>query len=76
MEESNPFQVTMENEVSEMEAAVERLQAWNNNESLVKLAKSSGKFLFNHLSGEDRRAKLSSMVNQHYYVYPSKKIES
>lgn len=69
MEESNPFQVTMENEVSEMEAAVERLQTWNHNESLVKLAKSSGKFVFNHLSGGDRRAKLSSMVNPHNITF-------
>ena len=61
--EGNPFFATLEDEVAEIEAAVERLQPWNDKESLVRLAKSSGRNVFANLSLEERRAKLSSMVN-------------
>ncbi|XP_045024455.1 PDZ domain-containing protein 8-like isoform X1 [Daphnia magna] len=63
--EGNPFQVDEENEeASELETVVERLQVRDHNESLIRLAKESGRKLWNHLDVEKRRNKISSMLNK------------
>lgn len=49
-------------EASELETVVERLQVRDHNESLIRLAKESGRKLWNHLDVEKRRNKISSMV--------------
>lgn len=51
-------------ETSELETLVERLQVRDHNESLIRLAKESGRKLWNHLDVEKRRNKISSMVLQ------------
>lgn len=62
--EGNPFQVDEENEeTNELESVLERLQVRDHNESLVRMAKDSGRKLWNHLDVEKRRNKISSMVN-------------
>lgn len=63
--EGNPFHVDEENEeTAELESVLERLQARDHNESLVRLAKDSGRKLFSHLDAEKRRQKISSMVSR------------
>lgn len=50
-------------ERAEIDSVVERLQARDHNESLVRLAKDSGRKLFHQLTDvEKRRNKISSMV--------------
>ncbi len=61
--EGNPFHVDEENEeTAELESVLERLQARDHNEALVRLAKDSGRKLFYHLDAEKRRNRISSMV--------------
>ncbi|XP_046641767.1 PDZ domain-containing protein 8-like isoform X2 [Daphnia pulicaria] len=63
--EGNPFQVDEENEeTNELESVLERLQARDHNESLVRMAKDSGRKLWNHLDVEKRRNKISSMLSK------------
>lgn len=50
-------------EMAEIESVVERLQARDHNESLVRLAKDSGRKLFSQLDVEKRRNKISAMVS-------------
>lgn len=62
--EGNPFQVDPENEeIAEIESLLERLQARDHNESLLRLAKDLGPKLFGQLDVEKRRNKISSMVS-------------
>ena len=49
-------------EENELELVVERLQVRDHNESLVRMAKDSGRKLWFHLDVEKRRNKISSMV--------------
>ena len=68
--EGNPFQVDEENEeTNELELVLERLQARDHNESLVRMAKDSGRKLWSHLDLEKRRNKISSMVNKVHHKY-------
>lgn len=61
--EGNPFHVDEENEeTAELESVLERLQARDHNEALVRLAKDSGRKLFCHLDADKRRNRISSMV--------------
>lgn len=62
MEGMSPFQLAEGDEQYAVEAAVDRLQAREHDESLVRMAKVTGRNLFGHLGLEDRRAKLSSLV--------------
>lgn len=66
-DQSNPFDgITPEDaglgEEEELEAAVERLQSREYSESLIGMAKDSGRSLYRHLSSADRLRKISSMV--------------
>lgn len=46
----------------ELESAVERLQSREHDESLMRLAKDSGKEIYSHLNSGQRRARITSMV--------------
>lgn len=50
--------------MDELHTAVERLLSREYDESLVRLAKESGRELYNHLSTSDRHSKIASMVFQ------------
>lgn len=61
--EGDPFHVDEENdEMTELQLVVERLQSRDHNESLVRLAKDTGRKVFSKLEPEKRRAKIHSMV--------------
>ena len=75
--EGDPFDVDEENEeLAELDSLVERLQARNHNEALVRLAKDSGKKLFSHLDAVKRRNKISSMVCTYDFLNCGKKRNS
>ena len=57
-----------DDELDELEVLVERLQARNHDETLIRLAKDSGKGVYSHLSNAQRRLKISSAV-RFYFVY-------
>ena len=62
--EDNPFLSAEEDgdELVELESAVERLQSREHDETLMRLAKDSGKEIYSHLNSGNRRIKISSMV--------------
>ena len=62
--EENPFLSAEEDvdELVELETAVERLQSREHDESLMRLAKDSGKEIYSHLNSGQRRARITSMV--------------
>lgn len=62
--DENPFLSAEEDidELVELESAVERLQTRDHDESLMRLAKDSGKEIYSHLNTVQRRTKISSMV--------------
>ena len=52
-----------DDEVDELESSVKKLQSRKHDETLIGLAKDSGKELFSQLSNSQRRLKISSAVN-------------
>ena len=66
----NPFLVSAQDDVDldEMELLVLRLQSRNHDESLIRLAKDSGKGIFSHLTNSQRRLKISSAVKNFNFV--------
>ncbi len=62
--EDNPFLSAEEDvdELVELESAVDRLQSREHDESLMRLAKDSGKEIYSHLNSGQRRNRISSMV--------------
>lgn len=62
--DENPFVSAEEDldELVELESAVERLQSRDHDESLMRLAKDSGKEIYSHLNTAQRRTKISAMV--------------
>lgn len=67
--DENPFLMMDEEgeEEAELEAAVERLQSRDHNESLMRLAKESGKELYMSLENSQRRARITSAVCSAFY---------
>ena len=66
----NPFEMEAENdEDMEIEAVVERLEARDHNESLVRLAKDTGRKVFSNLDHEKRRIKVLSLVYCAAFIY-------
>ena len=63
-------------ETNELELVLERLQARDHNESLVRMAKDSGRKLWNHLDLEKRRNKISFMVNKVHHKISKHMIRS
>ncbi|XP_046441578.1 PDZ domain-containing protein 8-like isoform X1 [Daphnia pulex] len=64
--EENPF-LSAEDDVDELvelETAVERLQSREHDESLMRLAKDSGKEIYSHLNSGQRRARITSMLQR------------
>lgn len=55
---------------AEIESAVERLQSREHNESLMRLAKETGKELYITLSNSQRRAKIASTVRSMLDQFP------
>lgn len=65
----NPFLLSAEDDdLDDMELLVERLQLRNHDESLIRLAKDSGKAVFSHLSNSQRRIKISSAVRSSHSI--------
>ncbi|XP_057376466.1 PDZ domain-containing protein 8-like isoform X1 [Daphnia carinata] len=64
--EENPFLSTEEDvdELVELESAVDRLQSREHDESLMRLAKDSGKEIYSHLNSGQRRNRISSMLQR------------
>lgn len=66
----HPFEMDADNdEDMEIEAVVERLQARDHNESLVRLAKDTGRKVFSNLDHEKRRIKVLSLVRCNPFIH-------